>query len=96
MYYNENAPALTHLPRPIMHSNFVIIHGHISLTAHGCNAQRRLVVLNPHTNVEKTRVFEYAGSARTLIAYGSHMKAIITDSAAIKVLRGPHGPRTFI
>ncbi len=92
MYYNENAPALTHLPRPIMHSNFVIIHGHISLTAHGCNAQRRLVVLNPHTNVEKTRVFEYAGSARTPTANWYDVKVC----AAFKVLRGPRGPRIFV
>ena len=35
------------------------------------------IMFNPHTNMKKkTRVFEYAGSARTPIAFVYHMKAM--------------------
>ncbi len=32
--------------------------------------------INPHMNIKNTHVFEYAGSARTPIAYWCHMKAM--------------------
>ena len=37
---------------------------------------RNVYLFNPHTNIKKTRIFEYAGSARTPIAYVYHMKGM--------------------
>ena len=39
-------------------------------------AGKMMFILNPHKNIKKTCVFEYAGSAWTPVVYAYHMKAM--------------------